>query len=284
KADELPSTALLLAPSEHFQPLLSRWLEWSGYLVTPITLSDWPRVIDDFATQARSPYSLLLIGSGLPESDALSLLQPMQALLGKLADKVAVVAGTEQPALQTQLLDYPQFHPITPPLLPLPLIKSLGDNPNPAPQNRPIEAITTPNPMPPAKVLVAEDVIFNQRIAEEFLVNLGFQVVLANDGAEALAKAADPSIDLILMDCQMPVMDGYQAAQAISQKQQAGDYRRIPIIALTAHAMVGDRENCLAAGMTDYLTKPLKKAVLKAMLERHLLQTDLPDPNGTKQG
>jgi CheY-like chemotaxis protein len=154
--------------------------------------------------------------------------------------------------------------------MPLPLLKSLNESYGAPAHDRPIQNTTTPNRAPLAKVLVAEDVIFNQRIAEEFLVNLGFQVVLAKDGAEALAKAGDASIDLILMDCQMPVMDGYQAAQAITQKQQEGSYRTIPIIALTAHAMVGDREKCLAAGMKDYLTKPLKKNTLKAMLDKHL--------------
>jgi CheY-like chemotaxis protein len=102
---------------------------------------------------------------------------------------------------------------------------------------------------------------------------LGCQVVLANDGVEALSKAADPSIELILMDCQMPIMDGYQSAAAIMAQQKAGIYRTVPIIALTAHAMVGDREKCLASGMVDYLTKPLKKNTLKLVLEQYVKLT-----------
>jgi CheY-like chemotaxis protein len=160
------------------------------------------------------------------------------------------------------------------PLFPLKLIKTLTSLNNPIDlQAKTDEPIDPQAQVGGTKVLVAEDALFNQKIIEQFLRSLGCQVVLANDGVEALSKAADPSIELILMDCQMPIMDGYQSAAAIMAQQKAGIYRTVPIIALTAHAMVGDREKCLASGMVDYLTKPLKKNTLKLVLEQYVKLT-----------
>lgn len=261
---------LLLAPSTAYQPLLTRWLEWSGCQVDCLSPTAWAEQIDALKQQTAPRYSLLLIGPNRDETALLPIIQSLKDGVAFVAHKVVAVVDSDHSALQTLLLDCPEIQQLNPPLLPIPLLKSLGESYSPPSYDQPIANPATLGTLSPAKVLVAEDVVFNQRIAEEFLVSLGCQVVLAKDGAEALAKAADTSIDLILMDCQMPVMDGYQAAQAIVQKQQTGGYRTIPIIALTAHAMVGDREKCLAAGMRDYLAKPLKKATLKAMLDKYL--------------
>jgi CheY-like chemotaxis protein len=96
----------------------------------------------------------------------------------------------------------------------------------------------------------------------------GLSVTTANDGHEAVAATGD-DIDVILMDCQMPEMDGFEATRAIRSREAAGG-RRVPIIALTANAMEGDRERCLASGMDDYLSKPFKSAQLYALLSRWL--------------
>jgi CheY-like chemotaxis protein len=93
---------------------------------------------------------------------------------------------------------------------------------------------------------------------------------VAGNGREALEAIDGASYDLIMMDCQMPKMDGYATTRAIREKEKAGEGRRIPVVALTAHAMEGDRERCLAAGMDDYLSKPYKPEVLEAILARWL--------------
>jgi CheY-like chemotaxis protein len=116
-------------------------------------------------------------------------------------------------------------------------------------------------------ILLAEDNAVNQKLAVRLLEKRGHQVVVAGNGCEALAALQRRSFDLVLMDIQMPEMDGLEATRAIRQQEHDMGVQ-IPIIAVTAHAMKGDRERCLAAGMNDYLTKPLKPAELDAMLAR----------------
>ena len=108
------------------------------------------------------------------------------------------------------------------------------------------------------RLLLVEDKPFNQRVAEGFLKRREIRVTIANDGAEALARLAEQSFDLILMDVQMPVMDGLETTRRIRTLEGAADPpRHTPIVAMTAHAMSGDREGCLAAGMDDYVSKPI---------------------------
>lgn len=121
-------------------------------------------------------------------------------------------------------------------------------------------------------VLVVEDNPVNQEIAKRFLENkLGLNVILADDGLLALDKIETGiEINLILMDCQMPNMDGYETTRTIRAGIRAKDHTSIPIIAMTANAMEGDREKCLAAGMNDYLTKPFKLQALRSVLAKWL--------------
>ncbi len=111
------------------------------------------------------------------------------------------------------------------------------------------------------RVLVAEDYPTNQKVAKAYLESAGHQVDIVADGAEAIAAFVEGHYDLILMDVQMPNVDGYEASRAIRQRSRE-DSVETPIIAMTAHAMLGDREKCLAAGMNDYITKPLNKVEL----------------------
>lgn len=122
------------------------------------------------------------------------------------------------------------------------------------------------------RILLAEDNRVNQAFAEEMLSNLGCQSDTANNGKEALSLLKHTRYDLILMDCQMPQMDGFDASQRISKMQADGLIQETPIVALTANAMKGDRERCLASGMQDYLSKPVRKEALM-----NTLATWLPD-------
>jgi CheY-like chemotaxis protein len=117
------------------------------------------------------------------------------------------------------------------------------------------------------RILLAEDNAVNQKVALRMLEKLGAETTLAKDGGAATAAATQGEFDIILMDCHMPVKDGYQATEAI-RKHEKTTGGRVPIIALTANAMQGDRENCVAAGMDDYLPKPVRANELQQMLEK----------------
>ncbi|OOE74710.1 hypothetical protein BZG72_03155 [Salinivibrio sp. PR6] len=116
-------------------------------------------------------------------------------------------------------------------------------------------------------VLVVEDSKVNQRVTEAMLTQLGIHVRSAADGEQALALWKSQPFDAIFMDCQMPVMDGYQAAEHI--RAQESRFNRTPIIALTANATTEDKEACLAAGMDDYIAKPVRQHELATMLRKH---------------
>ncbi len=120
------------------------------------------------------------------------------------------------------------------------------------------------------QLLLVEDNRINASLAIAILSDLGFAVTHVSDGSKALAAAEKDAFDLILMDCQMPVMDGFEATRRLREMMQRGVVNSCPIIALTANAMKGDREQCLAAGMQDYLTKPIKKMQLVSALAQWL--------------
>jgi PAS domain S-box-containing protein len=120
-----------------------------------------------------------------------------------------------------------------------------------------------------SRVLVAEDNLINRRLATTVLEKLGFAPEIAENGARAVELHRAAPYDVILMDCQMPEMDGYQATAMIRADERQSNCH-VPIIAMTAHAMVGDREACMAAGMDDYLTKPVAPKTLREILGKWL--------------
>ncbi|BAN49067.1 response regulator [Metapseudomonas resinovorans] len=121
-----------------------------------------------------------------------------------------------------------------------------------------------------ARVLLVEDNAVNQLVAKGMLAKLGCEVLLAGHGAEALSRLEQSTVDLVLMDCNMPVMDGYEATRRI---RQSGRWPDLPIIALTANALPDERERCRAAGMDDYLAKPFRREELVALLDTWLPAT-----------
>jgi signal transduction histidine kinase/CheY-like chemotaxis protein len=116
-----------------------------------------------------------------------------------------------------------------------------------------------------ARILLVEDNPVNQLVAKGMLSKLGYEVIVSGHGGEALEQLDQQRFDLVLMDCNMPVMDGYEASRQI---RRSGRWPRLPIIALTANAMPEERERCRAAGMSDYLAKPFRKAELQCLLEQ----------------
>jgi CheY-like chemotaxis protein/HPt (histidine-containing phosphotransfer) domain-containing protein len=132
---------------------------------------------------------------------------------------------------------------------------------------------TRPRAMPPSsksglsrKILVAEDNPINQAVIREVLSELGYEADLVDDGLLALAALEREAYPLVLIDCQMPELDGYGAAREIRRREEGA--RRTPLIAVTAHAFEGERQKALSAGMDDYVTKPISGAVLGEVIQR----------------
>jgi PAS domain S-box-containing protein len=139
------------------------------------------------------------------------------------------------------------------------------------PQTAPCEPTADlPEAFPDKRILLVEDNEVNRKVATRLLAKLQLQVDIAVNGLEAVQKATETAYDLILMDCQMPEMDGYEATRTLRQQGV-----QTPIIALTANALEGDREKCLACGMNDYLSKPIQADKLRQTLARWLYETPL---------
>jgi signal transduction histidine kinase/CheY-like chemotaxis protein len=133
-------------------------------------------------------------------------------------------------------------------------------------QDQPPAALPAPR-NEPLSVLLVEDNVVNQKIAVRMLEKRGHRVALAAHGGEALAMLSETRFDVMLMDCSMPVMDGFEATRRIRALEETRGYRT-PILAMTANAMEGDRERCLESGMDDYMSKPMRAEVLFDMLSK----------------
>jgi PAS domain S-box-containing protein len=159
------------------------------------------------------------------------------------------------------------------------IVQALSGKPAPPLARRERVAETSARPFgewPKIRLLLVEDNADNQKLATRVLMKYGFLVDVATNGQEAINKFAERHYPLVLMDCQMPTMDGFEATKAI-RIQELRFPRRTPIIAMTAHALPEDRERCLAAGMDDYVSKPFDERLLVQMLQHWLFEADTPE-------
>jgi PAS domain S-box-containing protein len=151
--------------------------------------------------------------------------------------------------------------------------ESMGDVPGTGAAARDYEDASPCGPLPGScsgRILVAEDNIINQQVALGILQKLGYRADAVANGKEAVASLQRIPYDLVLMDCQMPEMNGYEATACVRDPHSGVCNSQIPIVAVTAHAMTGSREKCLTAGMNDYITKPIKPLALAAVLRKWL--------------
>ena len=143
------------------------------------------------------------------------------------------------------------------------------------PPIKPSRGITNPPVPVGGRLLIVEDNLVNQKVALRMLQKLGYRVTTTSNGVQALQGLERDSFDAVLMDCQMPEMDGFEATREIRRRE--GARRHTIIIAMTAGAMTGDREKCLEAGMDDYVTKPVRADELQRILQRYLKCEESPE-------
>ncbi len=224
------------------------------------------------AVQQGHRYDLAILDMQMPEMDGLELARRIRAdpTLAALKLVLLTSGGSDTQAEKAaRSLVQASLHK---PIRQAELYKALCRLPNltvDAVSQRPALPATHP-PRFAGRILVAEDNPVNQAMALAVLDVMGCQAEVAADGQEAVEAVARTGYDLILMDCQMPVLDGFAATAAIRRWEQAQGRPRLPIVALTANVIKGFRELCLAAGMDDYLSKPFEQEQLAALLERWL--------------
>jgi PAS domain S-box-containing protein len=222
------------------------------------------------AAESPRPFAAVLCDYSLPDQDGLSLIQAIRRDPLLSATPVAMLATLDRRLTPEEIgtwhISAVAIKPLRIGDLLAVLSKTLVD-----PARTPVSRGTMPPlPLPDGarnrgRVLVAEDNVVNQRVIDLQLKRLGYSVDIAGNGFEVLEALDRAHYDVVLMDCQMPEMDGYEATCRIRNSNR---HRHVRIIALTANAMEGDREHCLSAGMDDYLSKPTRPAELQAALER----------------
>ncbi len=228
------------------------------------------------AAATGQPYTIAIVDMMMPEVDGMAMVRALRTDPRFAPTKVIMLTSAGGAAERSEARESGVDIYLTKPVRRSELLHAIGDTlaanaPPPSATVTPTapsasaplsESAVTSNPPPARKqqrLLLAEDNKVNQQIALAMLKTLNLDIRIATNGRQAVAAFSSERFDLVLMDCQMPEMDGFQATQQI--RQQRPDLT-LPIIALTANAMEGDRERCLAAGMDDYLSKPFKKEQL----------------------
>ena len=271
---------LLLVNHPALVAQLQEVLETTGLQVTHIADAEEAMRVVDTSQTLGLPYDFILADAQLPPPCGMGLAEtwPGRAYPGKLI----MLLNSEQRQKLKQLRELGVDAHLVKPVSPDDLFEALTMV---AGQRSELGLVFEPfdldgqareSERPALEILLVEDNPVNQELAERLLKKRGYQVTLANNGAEAVECFEKGCFDLVLMDMQMPVMDGIEATESIRSREMrrswvvSQDFKPVPIVAMTANAMQGDRERCLQAGMNDYVSKPIKPAELYAAIERCL--------------
>ena len=223
------------------------------------------------AAESGAPHHAVVVNARMGGTDGVELARSIAADPALAGIPLVTLSSSGQPAAPGAGITTWLLKPMRPTRLLDALSEALDDTRGKAASGAALtashEGVSAGVTAPTLSILVAEDNRVNQKVITRMLQKLGHRVDVVADGLEAVNALGRIAYDLVFMDCQMPGMDGFGATRAI-RAGEAGTPRRIPIVALTANAMQGDREQCLAAGMDDYIAKPVTKQTLAAALER----------------
>jgi PAS domain S-box-containing protein len=251
-------------------------LQGLGFDVTTASSGQELILLAGDAQAQGEPFSLILVHDQLPDMSSVSLakllvgagIDPARALmrLVRMRDRAVqrehdslFAATLSDPFRQSNLIE---------------VIEGLSTTPEPSSEllelsHRLVEEALSRSDSS-SRILIAEDNLINQRVAIRMLEKLGLFADIVDNGAKAVEALKATAYPLVLMDCQMPEMDGFEATRTIREWETAEHLPRTPILAMTAHAMPGDRERCLESGMDDYISKPISLSVLESTLSRWL--------------
>ncbi len=224
------------------------------------------------AAEAEQPYDLILFAYDPVDGNSAQLVYGLHSDPSVASTRQITYCDLQQRSEAVGLIEKGVSFCLTKPLKALPLLEAVCESlnvvmPHLEKLNEPVTQ-ETPFTAENFNILLVEDNLINQKLACRLLERQGYQVDIAGNGQIAVDKLKERTYDLVLMDCQMPVLDGFQATNLI--RSHEGHHDRVPIIAMTASAMKGDRERCLDAGMDDYLTKPINAQELFATLRSYL--------------
>jgi len=227
------------------------------------------------AAARNAPYDIAIIDLGLPGMDALELARTIRAR-ADIARLRLVMLTHRQVDMQNARdagIDACLAKPVRQTVLYECLVNVMACQPQEAVAPRDVrEPVNTAPAGIRGNILLVEDNLINQQVALGILQIQGYSVTVVNNGREALDAHAQGAFDLILMDCHMPEMDGFEATREIRGRERSSIGKRVPIIALTANAMAQDREECLNTGMDDHLSKPFSMQTMQDMLDRWMPQ------------
>jgi two-component system sensor histidine kinase/response regulator len=289
KLRDLP--VLVADDNETTREILTKLL--SDWQMKPVVAADAKTALEhmESAQSQGKPIRLAVIDAIMPERDGFQLIEEIKAKQELSTKTILMLSSTDRLAFKERCqeveFDGVLEKPISQSNLFDAIVSALGVSTVDSVR------ISDFSKLPPTKrtlnVLLAEDTPANRKVAERVLAKRGHNVVPAANGREAVDLFHQNAFDVILMDVQMPSMDGFQATEAIrSYEEDHRSEHRIPIIAMTAHAMVGDRHRCLAAGMDDYISKPINIRRLVEMVETYgqegIHSADTEEPHANDRG
>jgi PAS domain S-box-containing protein len=278
------SQALVVDDNDLNRTILRKYLESWGVAVSEA--GDGPHGLEQVrcAKEGGKGYDIVLLDCMMPGMSGLEVVESLREV-GEAGRCMIMLTSTDEKGARERCreLGIAQYlvKPVSPSTLFNAIIEILGaPAPREAAKADPRPVISAPGLPPNLRILVAEDNSINARLVLRLLERVGLKADVAENGARALAALESSGYDLVLMDVQMPEMDGLQATRAVREKEK-GTGRHIPIVALTAHAIKGDRERFIAAGMDDYLSKPLHADQLYRMIAKYAPTGGPAAPAGT---
>ena len=273
-------SALVVDDNPTDRAVLARMLESLGLRISVASGTNEALATLAQATASAKPFSFLLIDAYMPGMDGFSLAEQIKRDPALMSPTLLMVTASTLPEDEARCRALGLAAYLVKPIRHPELLDAL---------RRLVSGVASPDgalltksnlrqPHARLNILLAEDNSVNQQLARRILEQRGYSVTVAADGRQAVSAWQTGRFDLILMDVQMPELDGYQATAAIREKESIGGVR-VPIVAMTAHALKGDREHCLAAGMDDYLSKPINRIELYSLIEKYSPAPDSPKPH-----